>query len=88
MAMVTKRKCRKNVRLSKRQIDFIDNLCKACDCPGSKKISRTAFIRSFLDVFSGLKVDVCGVKSEAQLQKRFQDAFCRNRQARRRRRER
>lgn len=67
---------RTNVKLSKKQIGFLDKLCDSCKHSGGKSFSKAVLIKCFLEVISRkFKVDVRGVKTESELKRRFVKVF-------------
>jgi len=59
------------IKISKRQLRFLDKIRRDCGHKGSPQQCRKAILEAFLACGWGLKVDVRGVKNQEELKKRF-----------------
>ena len=63
------------VRLTKRQLCFLDKISKGCKFSGGRRFSRTSILRAFLRAGKRLDVNVDGIKTEGDLKRRVVAAF-------------
>ncbi|MBC8388333.1 MAG: hypothetical protein H8E13_09850 [Actinobacteria bacterium] len=55
-------------------VSFLENLGVECRKSGGHKIANTMIVRSLIRLLMGLDLDISGVKSEEELEKRIKDA--------------
>jgi len=55
-------------------VSFLENLGVECRKSGGHKIANTMIVRSLIRLLMGLNLDISGVKSEEELEKRIKDA--------------
>lgn len=55
-------------------VSFLENLGIECRKSGGHKIANTMIVRSLIRLLMGLDLDISGVKSEEELEKRIKDA--------------
>ena len=55
-------------------VSFLENLGVECRKSGGHKIANTMIVRSLIRLLIGLDLDISGVKSEEELEKRIKDA--------------
>ena len=72
-------KFRMTLSLTKKQINFLDNILRSCGHRKGKRLGRAAIIRALLSIAKELKIDVAGVKSEKQLKNRITKVFNKSR---------
>ena len=72
-------KFRMTLSLTKKQINFLDNILRSCGHINGKRLGRAAIIRALLSIAKELKIDVAGVKSEKQLKNRITKVFHKSR---------
>lgn len=58
------------IGMSKKHIDFLDKLIREIRFSSGKKFSRTTIIKALFGAIKKRKINVKGVKSEAELKKR------------------
>lgn len=62
--------------LTKKQVDFLDNLAGNCICTGGRKFGKAGIIRALISVLRELDIDLNEIRSEEQLKDRIVKAFC------------
>ena len=55
-------------------VSFLENLGVECRKSGGHKIANTMIVRSLIRLLISLDLDISGVKSEEELEKRIKDA--------------
>jgi hypothetical protein len=55
-------------------VSFLENLGVECRKSGGHKIANTMIVRSLIRLLMGLDLDISGVKTEEELEKRIKDA--------------
>lgn len=66
---------RTSATITKQNVCYLDDISKQTKFSGGKKFSRNKVINTLMRVATFLDVDLCNVKSEKELETRFQDSF-------------
>lgn len=64
-----------NIGMNKKQIKFIDEIVREIRFSGGKKPPRSSIVNTFIKIAMLIKLDISGVKSEKEAEKRFFQAF-------------
>ncbi len=59
-----------SAKITKQHLCFLDNISKEAKFSGGKKLSRALILRSVLGVAKKLNIDVDGIKTEEELERR------------------
>lgn len=63
------------ISISREMEDWLNDLSKQMKSSGGYKLPKSYIVRALLDAAMKLKIDVSGVKTEAELVKRIQTAI-------------
>ncbi len=64
-----------SITLTKKNIDFLDSLCRYSS---GIKLSKPSIVRALLSISKDLEIDVSNVKNQDELKDRIIEAFCKH----------